>query len=444
MNEKYVDQSLFPDMDKSEENSKMLKAVAKPKNKEHLPEKLGKAIKLPTPDFSDPNRPLTCLEKDFPIAQINALSNLEGNAGKPIYQMSKWWARRRSSVFRSMLIAAATVAPDDTSEAAKKVWDHYYCNHQKAGSFKKLRVLDPFMGGGTTLVEGSRLGMQMTGVDLNPVAWFVVKNELACSDPVQVKALFDHIEAEVKPQVQPFYTTTCPRGHQGKWIDINTEQVVDIDPLDLSFEDRKRYRWEGPEVIYTFWAKHGPCQAKGCGHRTPIFRSPVVAEKSLSTFIIECVCPTCGEQFDAELGETRMAPGVERIVLETEKPFTEMSQPFAQLLKDYDKDKVEDTLERMWTLKKQVDDEPGLKCPKCGVFSGKRLADTLEKHAKPGTKASKRKKKDFKIKRKSVQMYLLIHPEWLKGAQGFEAGKELGGGMLVHLQRILQNGMKPV
>ena len=115
---------------------------------EFLPEKLGKAIRLPVPDFSDPNRKLTCLEEDFPIAQINALSNLEGNAGKPIYQMSKWWARRRSSVFRSMLIAAATEAPDDPYESAKKVWDHYYCNHQKAGSFKKLRVLDPFMGGG--------------------------------------------------------------------------------------------------------------------------------------------------------------------------------------------------------------------------------------------------------------------------------------------------------
>ena len=96
-----------------------------------------------------------------------------------------------------MLIAAATEAPEDASEAAKKVWDHYYCNHQKAGSFKKLRVLDCFMGGGTTLVEGSRLGMQMTGIDLNPVAWFVVKNELACSDPDQVQQLFDHIEAEV-------------------------------------------------------------------------------------------------------------------------------------------------------------------------------------------------------------------------------------------------------
>ena len=394
---------------------------------EFLPEKLGKAIRLPVPDFSDPNRKATCLEADFPIAQINALSNLEGNARKPIYQMSKWWARRRSSVFRSMLIAAATQAPDDPHESAKMVWDHYYCNHQKAGSFKKLRVLDPFMGGGTTLVEGSRLGMQMTGVDLNPVAWFVVKNELACSDPEQVQALFDHIEAEVKPQIQPFYTTTCPRGHEGHWLDVQTSEPVDIDPLELEPEARSRYRWEGPEVIYTFWAKHGPCQVKGCGHRTPIFRTPVVAEKKLSTFYIELTCPDCGQTFHAELGETRMAPGAERVVLEDETPFTEMTQDFAQLLKDYDKGKGADTIERILALKDHVDDEPGLRCPDCGKFAGKMVADILEKHGRSNLKASQRKKKDFGIKRKPIQMYLLIHPEWLKGASGFDGDKELGG-----------------
>ena len=93
---------------------------------------------------------------------------IEGNAGKPIYQMSKWWARRRSSVFRSMLIAAATKAPEDPSHAAKLVWDNYYANHQKKGAFKNLKVADIFMGGGTTLVEGSRLGMQMSGTTSIP------------------------------------------------------------------------------------------------------------------------------------------------------------------------------------------------------------------------------------------------------------------------------------
>ena len=140
-----------------------------------LPANLGKAIRLPVPDFNYTNRKLTCLEADFPIAQINALSNLEGNAGKPIYQMSKWWARRRSSVFRAMLIAAATEAPDDPNEAAKRVWDHYYCNHQKAGSFKKLRVLDCFMGGGTT--PSGRLKAEDAGDRRGPQPHCMVRSE---------------------------------------------------------------------------------------------------------------------------------------------------------------------------------------------------------------------------------------------------------------------------
>src|SRR5450631_2990907 len=157
----------------------------------------GREVAVETVDFSDPNRPKTCLEVDFPIIPINHIAAVEGNAGKPIYQMSKWWARRRSSVFRSMLIAAATKAPDDPGYAAKLVWDNYYANHQKKGAFKNLKVADIFLGGGTTLVEGSRLGMQMSGNDLNPVAWFGVKQQFAKVDLDEVKRLLADIEAEV-------------------------------------------------------------------------------------------------------------------------------------------------------------------------------------------------------------------------------------------------------
>src|SRR5215212_11073585 len=102
----------------------MVKAVASTK-KERVAEEVaravgaGRAVEVETVDFSDPNRPPTCLEVDFPILPINQIAQIEGNAGKPIYQMSKWWARRRSSVFRAMLIAAATKSPEDVSEAAK-------------------------------------------------------------------------------------------------------------------------------------------------------------------------------------------------------------------------------------------------------------------------------------------------------------------------------------
>ncbi|HBR68976.1 MAG TPA: site-specific DNA-methyltransferase, partial [Rhodospirillaceae bacterium] len=222
----------------------------------------GREVAIPTVDFSDPHRPKTCLEVDFPILPINQIAAIEGNAGKPIYQMSKWWARRRSSVFRAMLIAAAMKAPDDPAAAAKAVWDVYYANHQARGALKHLKVADIFMGGGTTIVEGSRLGMQMFGNDLNPVAWFVVKNELAKVDPDEVKALLADIEAEVKPQIMPFYACDCPRGHKGKWTRLSTNQAMGahFDPLALTPEERKDYRYQGPEIIYVFWAKHGPCQ----------------------------------------------------------------------------------------------------------------------------------------------------------------------------------------
>src|SRR5437764_14234329 len=92
------------DMPKSRARKKPLDTDAGPKN-------VGKPIKVSVPNFSDPNRPKTCLEVDFPRVPINALSALEGNAGKPIYQMSKWWARRRSCVFRALLLAASIEAP---------------------------------------------------------------------------------------------------------------------------------------------------------------------------------------------------------------------------------------------------------------------------------------------------------------------------------------------
>src|SRR5688572_30105065 len=192
--------------------------------KELLAEKIaaavgaGRDVAVETVDFSDENRPKTCLEVDFPIIPINQIAAIEGNAGKPIYQMSKWWARRRSSVFRSMLLAATMKAPEDESQAAKAVWEVYYVNHQKRGALRDLTVADPFMGGGTTIVEGSRLGLQMFGCDLNPVAWFVVKDEMAQVEIEEVKCLLAEIEADVKQLIMPYYACDGPDGEKGQWF----------------------------------------------------------------------------------------------------------------------------------------------------------------------------------------------------------------------------------
>lgn len=345
----------------------------------------GKAWDLETVDFADPNRPLTCLETDFPIIPVNRIAVIEGNAGKPIYQMSKWWARRRSSVFRAMLLAAAIKAPDDPAEAAKLVWQVYYGNHQKKGLFKHLKVADIFMGGGTTVVEGSRLGMQMYGNDLNPVAWFIVKNELAQVDKAEVKTLLADIEADVKPQIMPFYTCDCPRGHKGKWTHVSTGKVMGsaFDPLALTLDQRKDYAYKGPEVIYAFWAKHGPCQVTGCGHRTPIMPSPVMAIKTISIKAWNRKCKHCGERYDIEERDARMAPGVELVVADTEQPYAVAQLNF--------NDKPEAAI-----------------CPHCEAEDRFGMLSAPEK--------------------KKIELTLLVHPDWLKGeASADNQGRPYGG-----------------
>ena len=334
----------------------------------------GRAVALETVDFNDPHRPKTCLEVDFPILPVNQVAVIEGNAGKPIYQMSKWWARRRSSVFRAMLIAAAAKAPADSAHAAKLVWDNYYANHQKKGAFSHLKVADIFMGGGTTLVEGSRLGMQMTGNDINPVAWFVVKQELADVDIDEVKRLLADIEAEVKPQIMPFYACDGPNGEKGTWTFVPSGEVMgkDFDPLALTPEQRRHFRYQGPEIIYTFWAKHGPCQVTGCGHRTPIMSSPVMAVKTLTVKHWPHRCTACASSFDIEDRPARMAPDVPLAVAPGETPFA-VRQPNGDVV-----------------------------CPHC-------------QHAEP-----------MKLERganKKVQLTLLVHPQWLAGSakQGADA-----------------------
>lgn len=339
----------------------------------------GKAVAMETVDFNDPNRPKTCLEVDFPILPVNQVAIIEGNAGKPIYQMSKWWARRRSSVFRSMLIAAATKAPEDKSHTAKLVWDNYYANHQKKGAFKHLKVADIFMGGGTTLVEGSRLGMQMVGNDLNPVAWFVVKQELANVDLEEVKRLLADIEAEVKPQIIPYYYCDGPEGEKGTWTHLPTKKVmpVDFDPLTIPRHERKDYRYEGPEIIYAFWAKHGPCQVTGCGHRTPIMSSPVMAVKTLSVKHWEHTCAKCGGEFHVEEAAARMAPDVPLYVAPSEYPFS------------------------------VLDRRKGVICPHCGHTAMVNLG---------------------KGKSKKVELSLLVHPQWLAGSSKQGADNQPFGG----------------
>jgi adenine-specific DNA methylase len=108
---------------------------------------------------------------------------------RPVYSMHKWWARRPGSTFRILTLAALT--GDDTTKDDiirrndSGTYDGLYLN-TKEEDFSDNVILDPFSGGGTTLVEANRLGADTIGYELNPVAWYVVKKSI---DDVDLDAL---------------------------------------------------------------------------------------------------------------------------------------------------------------------------------------------------------------------------------------------------------------
>ncbi|UCC61762.1 MAG: DUF1156 domain-containing protein [Anaerolineae bacterium] len=122
-------------------------------------------------------RQMSQIEQRFPLDQLNALARLESynkHYYRPVNYVHKWWARRLGSVFRTILLS--TFADDE-----QDVWKLYY-----EGTDLDKVVLDPFMGGGTTVTEALRLGCKVIGLDLNPVAWWIVQQAVS---PVTPEAL---------------------------------------------------------------------------------------------------------------------------------------------------------------------------------------------------------------------------------------------------------------
>ena len=260
------------------------------------------------------------------------------------------------------------------------MWDAYYANHQKNEAFRKLKVADIFMGGGTTLVEGSRLGMQMYGNDLNPVAWFVVKNELAQVDPAEVKKLLDRHRGRGQAADHAVLRLRRSPWAQGQ-VDAHADAAGDGDGLRSAGahpEQRPEYEYEGPEVIYTFWAKHGPCQSDGCGHRTPIMSSPVMAVKTLTV-----------KAWRTDLFQVR---SVRR------------GGP-------------------------RSPDGPGVRCLSCSPDEPSTpFAETTGRFDLPALRPWQQSALGNGQKNKKIDLTLLIHPDWLTGAPSKEAkGLPFGG-----------------
>lgn len=232
------------------------------------------------------------IEDSFPIVEINRLAVPERNAFKPIYQMHKWFARRASCVFRAILLGALKPLLVDekgkpTKTGARLIMDEFYKDHTRDPDTKGAVVLDPFMGGGTTIVEALRLGCKVIGVDLNPVSWFIVKTEV---EPVNVQALEEAFER----------LANRPVNWSGKLL-RNTL-------LDLYKTECPCCHSQDADIMYTFWVKSAVCHNRlcparsgDCGVEVPLFSDYVIAQKKPSVrYWPNVCCPNCKKTFDWE------------------------------------------------------------------------------------------------------------------------------------------------
>ncbi len=219
------------------------------------------------------------IEVGFPIVEINQLAVPERNSFKPIYQMHKWFARRASCVFRAVLLGTLkpAVQPDGTQT---DLMAEFYKDHSNDPDTKDRVVLDPFMGGGTTVVEALRLGCRVIGIDLNPVAWFIVKTEIEPVDLDALQAAFDRLAER---------PVAWNGGHPLKETLLNLYKTEVADDLEA-------------DVIYTFWVKSAICTDPNCRREVPLFKDYIIAQKGPKIrYHRDAICPACRKTFDWEV-----------------------------------------------------------------------------------------------------------------------------------------------
>lgn len=290
------------------------------------------------------------IEKDFPIEKVNEIANEEGKGGtsrpafEPLLYLHKWWARRLGSVFRTIIISTLIdektkiIEENGETRLIKKSEINNPCDvYVNDVDFNGKIILDPFMGAGTTIIEGLRTNCKVIGQDLNPIPWFLVKNAIDVVDIPNLSESFKTLEKNVKEEIKSYYKTICP-----VCLDKYTKQHdLDKDKLLTEIKDKlptvnnselyNLYTYDDPsrinykkeifaDSIYYFWIKEISCEA--CNQKIPLFKSYIFANKksgrkTIGYYVLcpECsyifeigknediiTCPVCGKEFNPKKG----------------------------------------------------------------------------------------------------------------------------------------------
>ena len=198
------------------------------------------------------------IERRFDVSLVAELALREKQIQqnyRPIIGVHKWFARRPGTLFRGLLLAEFGV--DDLEDA-------FFRSNELEG----IRVADPFMGGGTPLIEANRIGCHVVGFDVNPMAAWIVREEIEALDLDAYEGEASRLAAGLEKRVGRYYRTRCPI-----------------------------YGDEDVPVKSFLWIKTVQCD--GCRARVDLFPGFVVA-KAVRHPKHVLVCGGCGELTEVE------------------------------------------------------------------------------------------------------------------------------------------------
>jgi putative DNA methylase len=196
--------------------------------------------RLPAPSLLDMG--------DLPVGAIARLAKREGARPRPVYQTHKWFARRFAVTARSLITASVT-------PARSKFWPAYYGE----ASCEGLAVLDPFMGGGVMLLEAARLGADIWGVDVEPVAAVVSNFQRHLWDLPDLEPLLEQMIDRVGSRLAPFYRSRDAQGVDEVLLHAFWIQVITCERCGHHFAAHPFFRIAWDEKANRQWVACRTC-----------------------------------------------------------------------------------------------------------------------------------------------------------------------------------------
>ena len=188
---------------------------------------------------------------DVPFVAAMALKEKQIQQNyRPIIAVHKWFARRPGTLFRGLVLSEFGERP---------IAETFF----SANDFPGRVVADPFMGGGTPLIEANRVGCDVIGFDINPMSAWIVREEIEHLDIAAYRQASKALLATLEQKLGEAYHTDCPL-----------------------YGDRDL------PVKYFLWVKVIDCEK--CGYQLDLFPGYLLADDTRHPKNV-LVCADCGE-----------------------------------------------------------------------------------------------------------------------------------------------------